>query len=1092
MSLFRTLGIAFLLITCGALAGSGPASLGAQALSPAAGAVDPALYGSLRWRLIGPTQGGIAQAVVGDPSDPYVFYQGDGGGGVWKTDDAGQTWRNVSDGYFKTSTVGAIALAPSNPAIVYVGTGESCMRTTTSPGDGVYRSNDAGKTWTRIGLETTEHISRVVVHPTNPDVVYVAAMGDAYQPSPDRGIFRSRNGGKTWERVLHKSNEAGAIDLVMVTSAPNVLYAALWHARNYPWGNRNGGPDTGIYKSTDGGDTWSEITNNPGLPKGLKGRIGLDVSQSKPDRVWALMTAEGEGAGAWPKAGSGIEIPAGWKPCRDYVCAGNGLYRSDDGGATWQLVNNDLRFFSRPWYYTHVTADPRDPEKVYVLVDGQYVLTDGGKTTRRFRGSDTHDMWIDTANPRRMIVGVDQGASISLNGGATWSSLQNQPTGKFYRVSTDTRFPYRVYGGQQDGPTQSVPSRPDNSLPPTYSSGGGENAVVAVDPRNPDISYGGDHHWVSRHDRVTGQRRWVSPSPENNYGTAPKQMQYRFAWWFPVHISKHDPNTIYVGAQVLFRSRNEGQNWDVISPDLTLHDPKTMEDTLPSDPGEYLGITRENLTQWYSALVSFSESPVRRGVLWTGSDDGLVYVTRDDGKTWENATPREVQPHTHISTVEASPHDPAAAYIAVTRSLVGDDAPYLFKTNDYGRTWAKITTGIPAGDYTRTIREDPVRRGLLYAGTERSGVFVSFNDGDTWQPLTQNLPVVPVWDLAVKDNDLIAATHGRAYWVLDDLAVLRQIHAAPTVQTVRLFQPAQTVRFRAGGGGSDPAPWSGAMIRYFLRGTPQGEVTLSIADAQGREVARYSSLAGPEPPDALMPREGHRDVLPARAGSNLFIWDLRYPSIRKLPTALLRRGDPEGPLAVPGTYQVRLTANGETVSQPLEIVKDPRLSTSPEDFTALLTLASAIQETTNGLYRSVAEIRNVRQQVVAARHAVKPGSAGARRLVDAASGIEKKLWAIEDVLIQFRVETDPPAAQSLIAWPVKLNDKLTSLLGFIQTADARPTDQDQALFKELSARFDVQREALQKVLRADVATFNELARQQKVREVTLKFARPAS
>ncbi len=942
----------------------------------------------------------------------------------------------------------------------------------------------------------TEHIARVVIHPTNPGRVYVAAFGDVFQPNPDRGVYRTRDGGKTWEKVLYKGDGIGAIDLAMVNSDPNVLYAATWEARNYPWGNRTGGPGSGIHKSSDGGDTWVDITNNPGLPKGLKGRIGIDVSQSKPGRVWAIMTAEGEGAGAWPPKGSDIQIPAGWKPCRDYICAGNGLYRSDDGGATWQLMNNNMNMFSRPWYYTHVTADPVDADRAYILFDGVYVTTDGGKTVRPFRGSDTHDWWIDPANTRRMIAGIDQGATITLNGGTTWSSLWNQPTGKFYRITTDNRFPYRVYGGQQDNPTQSVPSRPDLGLPPAYASGGGENAVVAVDPRNPDISYGGDHHWVSRHDRVSGQRRWISPSPENTYGTAPKQLKYRFLWWFPVHFSKHDPNTMYVGAQVLFRSRNEGQSWDVISPDLTLHDPKTMEDTLPSDPGEYFGpVTRENLTQWYSGLISFSESPVRQGVIWTGSDDGLVHVTRDEGKTWENVTPKEVQPHTYISTIDASPHDPATAHIAVTRYLHGDDTPYLYKTNDYGKTWTKITNGIPANDYTRTIREDPVRKGLLYAGAEHGGVYVSFNDGASWQSLTLNLPVVPVWDLAIKDNDLIAATHGRAYWILDDLTPLRQLHADPSARSVRLFQPSTTVRFRAGGRfgevGVDPAP-NGTMIRYFLRMKPQGEVTLTILDAQGREVATYSNPKKPEPEDPLMPRPVHHAFVPAEAGANLFVWDLRYPSIKKIPSALLRRGDPEGPLAVPGKYQVRLSANGETVSQPFEVVKDLRYITTQEDFLDQFRLATAIQDKVHEVYLSVAEIRSIRSQILAVTRNMKPTSQGARRLLEAADAMNKKLWAIEDVLMQFRVETDPPAAQSLIAWPVRLNDKLTSLLGFIQAADARPTDQDHELFRDLSAGFAEQQEALLKLTQSDLVAFNKLVRQQKVQEVTLKYTKLTS
>ncbi|MBI2833913.1 MAG: glycosyl hydrolase [Acidobacteria bacterium] len=1059
-----------------------------------AAVVDPALYASLKWRSVGPYRGGIAHAVAGDPANPYVFYMGIGGGGVWKTDDTGLTWRNVSDGYFTSGGIGAIAVASSNPNIVYVGTGEACMRHTTSAGDGMYRSNDGGKTWARIGLEKTEHIARVVIHPSNPDLVYVAAFGDSFAPNPDRGVYRSKDGGKTWEKVLYKSDKAGAIDLVMTAEDPNTLYAALWEFQNFPWANKAGGPGSGIHKSTDGGTTWVDITNNPGLPKGLKGKIGIDVSASKPGRVWAIMTAEGEGTGVWPP--KGLDLPAGWKPCRDYICAGSGLYRSDDGGATWALMNNDLNYFSRAWYYTHVTADPVDPDKAYILFNGVARTTDGGKTARHFRGGDTHDWWIDPKNPNRMIAATDGGASITLNGGATWSSLNNQPTGKFYRVTTDDRFPYRIYGGQQDGPTHSIPTRPDLSMPPTFASGGGENAVVAVNRTDPDITYGGDHHWVSRLDRKTGQRRWISPSPENNYGTGPKQLEYRFAWWFPVFTSSHDPKAIYVAAQVLFKSTNDGQTWNVISPDLTLHDPATLEDTLPSDPGEnFSPTTRENLTQWYSAIISFSESPKQRGIIWTGSSDGKVYVTRDDAKTWNDVTPPDVKPHTHVSTVEASPHDPATAYVAATRYQMGDDTPYLYKTNDYGRTWTKITSGIAADDYTRTIREDPVRRGLLYAGAEHGGVHVSFNDGATWQSLRLNLPTVPVWDVAIKDNDLLAATHGRSYWVLEDLTVLRQLHAQPAAQTLRLFQPATTVRLRGAGGGGEEGGGrqpSGAAIRYYLKDKPEGEVTLSILDDKGSIVRSFSSVEKPAPDIAerIAPQEPHEPAIPAAAGANAFVWDLRHKGIAKIPSALIRRGDPPGPFAVPGKYQVRLTAGGDTQTQPLEIVKDPRLQTTQADFEEQLAFGLQVRDKANEMYRVIAEIRNIRQQVAAIARAPKGASGSAKKLADAGASIDKKLWGIEDMLIQFRVETNPPAAQSLIAWPVKLNDKLTLLMEFTQAADYRPTDPDREVFSEVTSKAADQYAALQQLVRVDLAAFNRLVRQVKGTEVTLKYMVP--
>ena len=663
------------------------------------------LLGAVRWRCIGPPRGGRVVAVTGDPVNPMVFYFGACAGGVWKTTDGGSYWENVSDGFFNTASVGAIAVAGSDPNVIYAGMGESCIRGDVTYGDGVYRSTDGGQTWTNMGLSDTRHIARVRIHPANPDLVYVAALGHAYGPNEERGIFRSRDGGNTWERVLFRSENAGAADLSLDPNNPRILYASIWETRRTPWSLSSGGPESGIFKSVDGGDSWTEITDNPGLPGGLKGRIGVAVSPAKPGRVWATIEAE---------------------DC--------GLYRSDDGGDTWELVSDNRDLQGRPWYYQHVFADPQDPDTVWILNYQCWKSVDGGRTFNRVTTphGDDHDLWIDPNNPRRMIEGNDGGACVTFNGGESWSSIYNQLTGQFYHLTTDNQFPHRVYGTQQDNTAISVPSRTHKGAIPwgdCYVVGNSESGHIAVHPQDPNTvisgaigSSGGGGGNLLHYDHATGQVRIITVWPELYTGWGAKAMKYRFQWTYPIMFSPHDPQTLYVAGNLVFRTTDLGSSWEAISPDLTRHDPTTLE---PSGGP----ITKDTSgAEIYATIFAFVESPHQPGVFWAGSDDGLVHLSRDNGATWDPVTPGDLPEWTLICMIEVSPHDPATAYLAATRYKLDDTHPMLYKTTDYGQTWTSITAGLPQDDYTRVVREDPTRPGLLYAGTE-TGVYAVIQSG---------------------------------------------------------------------------------------------------------------------------------------------------------------------------------------------------------------------------------------------------------------------------------------------------------------------------------------------------------------------------
>ena len=1025
----------------------------------AAQTVDESYLDLLEWRSIGPSRGGRVVAVAGDPADKMVFYQGTTGGGVWKTDDAGISWRNVSDGYFTTGSVGALAVALSNPQVVYAGMGEPCIRGNASIGDGVYKSTDAGETWTHLGLAATMQIARVRVHPNDPNLVYVAALGDAWGPSEDRGVYRSRDGGSTWNKILYRDENTGAIDLVMDPGNPDVMYASLLELRRFPWGFRSAGPGTGLFKTTDGGDTWTELTDNPGLPDGLKGRIGVALSPARPDRVWAIIDAE---------------------------LGKKGVFRSDDAGATWTRLNDDANLTQRPWYYHHIFADPQDPNVVYVLNTGLYKSTDGGETYERIATphGDNHDLWIDPQDPNRMVEGNDGGATVSFTGGRSWSTLLNQTTAQLYHVAADNQVPFRVYASQQDNSTISVPSRSDHgriTIEEWYSVGGGEDGYIAPNTADPNIIYAGDHHWVYRYDHRTKQIRDISPNPETHYGWGSADINYRFWWTYPVVTSPHDPNVLYVTSQYVHKSTDEGQSWEIISPDLSRADPATLEQT-PSyenpKTGPYWGpITREAYgPEWYATIFSFAESPAEAGTFWAGSDDGYIHVSHDGGTTWNDVTIPGLPEFALISIIDPSHHNAGTAYVAATRYKLSDERPYLYKTTDYGANWTKITNGIPDHDFTRVIREDPSQPGRLYAGTER-GVYVSFDAGDNWQPFSLNLPVVPIHDLVVRQGDLVAATHGRSFWVLDNVDLLRQLDPAALNASVHLFQPRATIRFRQGvrpaagfsasGNADGRNPPNGVVIPYYLSETPFGEVTLRIL--KGNDVIRSfsSEQAEAAPRTGFGAGAGGDRIVSARAGANRFVWDMRYPGADVIDNAVFQ-GRSDGPLAAPATYRVELTANGQAMSQSFEIVRDPRIEYTDADLQEQFEFLIAVRDKLTETMNVVRRIREMRDEAV--QQVERAG--GGDELTRVMTALNDKLYPLEERLVQYRAR----AGQDLIAQPTGIDSKLARLLNFASMADAPPTQGALDLYQRLSDGIAARARALTEVERNEYAEVLRMAR----------------
>ena len=1019
------------------------------------------LIEGLTWRSIGPYRGGRVTAVAGVKGEPQVYYMGATGGGVWKTTNGGMSWSPLSDGQLKTGSVGALAVAPSDPNVVYAGMGESCIRGNVSHGDGVYRTTDAGKTWTHVGLRETMQIGRIRVHPQDPDVVYVAALGHSFGPNAERGVFRSKDGGKSWSKVLFVSDETGAVDLAMDAANPRVLYAAFWQAQRTPWSLDSGGPESALYKTTDGGDSWKKL-DGKGLPKGPWGRIGVSVSPARPERVFAVIEAE-EG----------------------------GVFRSDDAGATWQRTNADRRLRQRAWYYTHVYADPKEPDTVYVLNVQFFRSKDGGKTfqTIRVPHGDNHDLWIAPEDPRRMVEGNDGGATVSFDAGESWSTLDNQPTAQFYHVITDDQFPYHVYGAQQDNSTVAIASRSDGfgiGMRDWHEVAGCESGYIAPKPGDPEVTYAGCYGgFIGRLDRRTGQQRAITVWPDNPMGWGAEGMKYRFQWTFPIVASRHDKDVLYAAGNVLFRTTNEGSSWDAISADLTRND-KTK---LGPSGGP---ITKDNTSvEYYGTIFALAESPRDGKVLWAGSDDGLVHVTRDGGTTWTNVTPKGMPEWSRISQIDASAHDAGTAWLAVNRYQLDDYRPYAYVTTDFGASWRQVGTGLPAEAFVRVVREDPVRRGLVFAGTE-TGVHVSFDSGASWQPLQRNLPAVPVTDLVIKDADVVVSTQGRSFWILDDIAALRQAKPELAIAAAHFFAPSSAYRFGGpeGRGATGKNPPYGARLRYLLKDAPKEgeEIKLEIFDAKGALVRALSSKEEKADEDRDPEREAFfgppaPKTLPAKAGLNTFTWDLRYPEASKFKGMILWSGPTAGPRVAPGRYEARLTAAGQTQSQAFEVRKDPRLATSDADFARQQELLLKIRDKLTATHDGVTRLRGVRDQAKTASERAK-GSESEKAIQEAADALSKKLTAVEEALYQ----TKNRASQDPLNYPIRLNNKLAALGGTVARADAAPTAQSYAVYDELVARIDAELATLDRVLADDVPAFNRLVREKEIPAV--RIAKP--
>lgn len=1005
---------------------------------------DAKLWSGMKWRNIGPFRGGRVEAVAGISGNRNVYYFGAVAGGVWKTVDAGESWEPLFQKE-SVSSIGALAIDPRDHNVIYAGTGEPCLRGNISHGDGIYKSLDGGRTWTRIGLEDTRHISKILIDPQNPETVFVAAIGHAYGPNEQRGVFRSTDSGKTWQKVLYKDDKTGAVDLVFDPNNSHILFAALYQEVRTPYSFTSGGPGSGIYRSSDGGSTWTQITGH-GLPEGIYGRVGLAVG-SDSDHVYAL-----------------IEAKKG------------GLYSSDDAGKTWKFVNGDQRLIQRSWYFMHIWADPKAPETLYILNTGTYRSTDGGLHFDVIPAphGDDHALWIDPQDPSRMIEGNDGGATITVDGGKTWTTEDNQPTAQFYHVSTDSRFFYYVYGAQQDNSTVAIASRTNHGLitgKDWYDVGGGESGYVVADPKDPDIVYaGGNWGTITRYDRHTGQVQDITVWPVNPSGWSAGELPHRFQWTAPIFLSPFDSNEVYIGGEKLFQSTDAGMTWTAISPDLTRNDKSKQ---LPS--GGPLTID-ETSVEYYDTIFTAAESPVERGLIWVGSDDGLVHITRDGGKSWTDVTPKALPGWARINLIDPSPSSPGIAYLAADRHRLDDFHPYIFKTTDFGKTWTQITDGLPdQNSWVHAVRVDPVRKDLLYCGTE-TGAFVSFDDGAHWQSLQLNLPTTPVTDLAVKNDDLVVSTNGRSFWVLDDVSPLRQAASVLVNESVHLYKPAVAWRTRLGAANPRYFLWygenapDGAVIDYYLNEAPKNKLSLEILDAKGKVIRRYSSKPKDE---EEQPEEGGDEYhppesIPAEAGMNRFVWDLRYETPVLIPGEVWDSADvPKGTLALPGDYQVRLIAEGKTLTEPLTVKLDPRVKAAPEALSKQFDLSLKIRDEISLADTTVNEMNSVKEQFAALRKRLGTNTPD-KNILDTVAAIEKKMEPIDSQLWQGKMK----ASEEDVNFPDEINDQLKGIAEFMEQSDTEPTAADYAAYGDLSGKVDTLVAEWKEIKSKDLAALN--------------------
>lgn len=1008
------------------------------------------LYNGMEYRLIGPFRGGRAGTVAGVANNPDLYYMGTAGGGVWKTTDAGNSWECISDGYFGGS-IGTVAVSESDPNIIYVGEGEQTLRGNVSSGKGLWKSLDAGETWEFIGLKDSEHISRIRIHPKNPDLVYVAAIGNLWKPNETRGVFRSKDGGENWEKILYVSDKAGAGDLVMDPNNSRILYATTWEMKRNGYRMDSGGPDSKLFKSTDGGDTWDDISSRSGLPGFPWGIVGITVSPLDSNRVWALIEADG-----------------------------GGLFRSDDAGLTWKKINENRALRQRAWYYTRIYADTQNVDKLWVMNVSYGVSTDGGNTftLKNAPHGDHHDLWIDPNNNNRMIIADDGGAQISNDGGNNWTTYYNQPTAQFYRIATDSIFPYRIYGAQQDNTAIRINHRSsgesitERDWEPTA---GGESAHLAPDPKNNQVVYGGTYKgYMNRLDHTTGQARSTNVWPDNPAGSGAEIMKYRFNWNYPVSFSRHDPNVLYAGSNYLHATTDEGQSWKTISPDLT----RGLPETIKSSGGP---ITQDNTgAEFYSNVFVISESILEKGVIWTGSDDGLVHVTRDNGTTWENVTPpASMSPKLNmINSIDPSPFDEGTVYVAATAYKFGDYTPYLYKTTDYGKTWTLITNGIKNNDYTRVVRTDHVREGLLYAGTEW-GMYISFDDGKSWSTFQLNLPITAIRDLQVRDNDLVVATHGRSFWIIDDLTPLHQLSNEVASRDFYLYKPDASFRMHQDGGWSKPDPKlvgenhpDGVIINYYVeRFNEKDTVQLDILEKDGTLIQSFSSHAKE---NKLNPAATKK--LSVKAGGNRMVWDMRYPGFKTFEGMIFYSSPNIGPKAVPGDYRVRLKVNGASQEQDFSIIKDPRLPNSQSDYENQFDFLMDVRDQVSTANEAIIKIRTIQKDLKYLKEKTKDNT----DLQQLIAAYESELSVVENNIHM----TKNQSRQDPLNYGIRINNRLAFLMADSQRGDYPPTQQARQFFKEVVAELNQELNTLNVLVEKQTKRVNEKVEQEGIQMIS--------
>lgn len=1012
--------------------------------------VSDQLLSKVKYRSIGPYRGGRSAAVAGSYKNRTTFYFGATGGGVWKTTDGGSNWKNISDKYFG-GTIGAVAVAPSDESVVYVGEGENTMRGNVAEGlGGIWRSADAGRTWKNIGLNDSRHIIRLIVHPRDPNTVWAAVMGHLFGPNEERGVYKTTDGGKTWKRTLYINNQTGASDLVMEPGNSDVFYAGMWRVIRTPHSMESGGEGSGLYKSTDGGETWEPLINKKGMPKGLWGIVGVAVAPSNPEKVYAIIEN-----------------------------ANGGLFKSEDAGETWTLTSNDNNIRQRAWYYTKVYVDPKNENLVYCPNVNFMKSTDGGRTFQSVNTphGDHHDLWIDPEDGKRMIVADDGGAQVSFDGGNNWSTMDNQPTGQFYRVTTDNAVPYRILGAQQDNTTVRIKSRTSGSGITARDwdvTAGSESGHVVADPLNPEIVYGGNYGgYLARLDHRTGENRAINVWPDNPMGAGADVLKYRFQWNFPIFFSPHNPKRLYTAGNHLFVTENEGQSWEMISPDLTTND-KTKQG--PSGGP----ITKDNTSvEYYSTIFAATESSLEKDVLWTGSDDGLIHVSKDGGKSWNNVTPPDAGKWMMWNCIETDPFRKGTAFFAGTKYKLDDYTPYLFKTTDYGKTWTRITAGINNMHFTRAIRADRKVQGLLYAGTE-FGMYISYNDGVSWRPFQLNLPVVPITDIALKDNDLIVATQGRSFWVIDDLTIVQQKNAAILDKKLHVFSVNDSYRTEGGGrrrrgavaaepnAGANPP--QGTVINFYAKGiTDSSKLSITINDKQGRPIKTFSNYT-----------KAVEDQMEVVEGMNQFVWDQNYPPAERADGMILWNGGIGSAKAAPGKYTGKIKYGNDSADFSFVIKPNPAYAATEADYDAQVSFLLSVRDKFNEVQKAIRNIRTVRSQIMELNAKIDVKSH--KEIKQLADSINKQITAVEEALYQ----TKAKSGQDVLNFPIRLNDKIAGLYGVASSGQNAPSRQVREVFADLSAQANLQLSKLKQVLDTDVKQLNKLINDKQIPVIGIK------